>query len=332
MSNYRSHILNTSTAWFAFYFFSFFFVYLLSTYLLDLYIYGDQEKYTELYYIMRGISLDNALLFQKKTTGSSEPFYGYLIWFVSNAGLDKTFFISIINGVFAVLVALTVRKMNGSMFIPLAIYTNYYFIVLITAAERLKFSYILFCIAILVGGRIGTGLLLVSPLVHLQSVVTIASLTSARILSQFSSQKNGLLYWVKLFIGLCIATSALLYILSQAQDSLADKYDSYTSYEDSTSQGLLEFLQISVLGSVALIIARNRLFTTGLFLPLVPAVALVGGTRVNMIAFTLLLFVSLKDGRSLHPLMIALYAYFTFKSLGFVSNIITYGVGYLGQS
>ena len=158
------HIANA--VWYFFYVVTFLAIYFLSHYLLSYYIYGDQRHYTDLYYAVRGASITEVPALQFTNTGSAEPFYGYMIWLASNAGIEKTPLMAGFNGIFAVLVAATVRKLGGSIALAMVIFTNYYFIVLITAAERLKFSYIAFCLAILAGGFLGRILFFSSLLMH----------------------------------------------------------------------------------------------------------------------------------------------------------------------
>lgn len=312
----------TSAAWKFFYVLTFFLIYFLSEYLLSYYIYGDQRHYTNFYYAVRGASITEVRALQYTNTGSAEPFYGYMIWFASSAGIEKTPLMAGFNGIFAVLVASTVRKLGGSIALATVIFTNYYFIVLITAAERLKFSYMAFCLAILVGGFLGRIIFFSTPLIHLQSVLTIASVGFASFAHRSEARNWGRL---KGLLGLsALFVLALLFFL-RFEERIFGKFQSYSS----SAEGILEIFQICIAAAVSILVARKKMEAVLLFLPLIFSAAILGGSRVNMIGFMILLYIGLKDGKSFHPTLLALYIYFAYKSVEFIENILTTGAGFV---
>ncbi|WP_281990686.1 hypothetical protein [Sulfitobacter geojensis] len=314
-----------NAVWWSFYVLTFAAIYFASEHLLSHYIYGDQQHYTNFYYAVRGARLAEVPILQYSKTGSAEPFYGYLIWLASNAGIEKTTLIANFNGLFAVLIAATIKKLNGSITLAVIMFTNYYFIVLITAAERLKFSYIVFCLAILVGGRWGRLLFFSSPLVHLQSVITIASVAFARLAEGFSDQKRRNWDRIKGFVGLSAVSLFGVFGFLRFQQRILGKYESYSEL----GEGVFGILQIIILATASIFIARKRIEAIFFFVPLIITAAILGGARVNMIGFVILFYIGLKDGKYFHPILLVLYFYFAYKSVGFVENILEFGVGYL---
>lgn len=312
--------------WRSFYVLAFVAVYFLSEYLLSFYIYGDQFHYTNFYFRLRGASAAEVPSIQYSTTGSAEPFYGYLIWLASNAGMEKTPLIAVFNGLFAALIAATVRKLGGSILLVAIIFSNYYFIVLITAAERLKFSYIVFCLAILFGGFLGKLLFFTTPLVHLQSALTIVSVISARFVDAIAFQAKGLSWSrIRSLIGLiALAVLGLLAFL-RLQERIIGKFQSYSEL----GEGVYGTLEIVVLTAASVIISRRKIEAVLFFAPLVLAAAVLGGSRVNMIGFVMLMYIGLKNGRSLHPILLSLYVYFGYRTVGFIDNIFAFGVGFV---
>lgn len=312
-----------TTTWVFFYFFIFLVIYLLSKYLLHFYTLGDQQYYINLYYSLRGAGLSEVPILQISKTGSSEPLYGYLMWLFSNAGLEKTAVIAAFNGLFGVLIAATIRKLSGNILLPAIIFTNYYFIVMVTSAERLKFSYILFCVSILVGGNFGKVLFFSSPLVHLQSAITIVSVSTGTLSDLLSGRAlNGK---VKIISIVSLGFAFLLLAFQRFQERILAKFASHSEKGEgiwSTGEMILFFL-------LSLIVARRKWEAVFIFIPLLIAAAILGGSRVNMIGFTMLFFIALKDRKPYHPIMVALYLYFAYKSVGFIENILLYGNGYV---
>lgn len=316
----------TILVWRIFYVLTFFAIYFLSEYLLSYYKYGDQFHYINFYYALRGANFFEVPAIQYSNTGSVEPFYGYLIWLASNAGIEKTPLMSGFNGLFAVLVAATVRKLGGSIALVVMIFSNYYFIVLITAAERLKFSYIAFCLAILAGGFLGKIIFFSTPLIHFQSALTIASVGFSKFSEVLADRRKGL-NWdrIKGLIGLSAATVFAFFTFLRFQERVLGKFQSYSEL----GEGVSGIFQISVVAAASVLIARKKIEAVFFFLPLVPAAAVLGGSRVNMIGFVILMYIGLINGRSLHPILLALYIYFAYKSVGFIENILTFGVGFV---
>lgn len=314
----------TNLVWISFYTITFLAIYFFSKYLLSIYIFGDQKHYTELYYSLNGASITEVPILQLFHTGSAEPFYGYLVWAASNFGIEKTPLMAASNGILGVAIAATIRKLNGSIALAAVLFTNYYFIVLLTAAERLKFSYIMFCLAILAGGRAGRIIFLLTPITHFQSAITISSVAFARLASELTDRTRRAWDRLKGLTGLSVGFVFLLLLFLRFQERILRKIESYREYGES----IFDSYQILILLVTALFVARNRIEAILFFAPLVVSATLLGGSRVNMIGFVMLFYIGLKDKRYFHPVLIALYLYFTFKSFGFVNNIIDQGVGF----
>lgn len=315
----------TNTLWVFFYFLTFAMIYFVSEHLLSLYIFGDQKYYIDFYYSVRGADLSEVPILQYSKTGSAEPFYGYLIWILSNSGLEKTPVIAAFNGLFGVLVAATIRRFNGNFALAVIIFTNYYFIVMITSAERLKFSYMVLCASILVGGKVGRVLFISSPLVHLQSAITIASVATGKLSSVIANTGRGPRGKVRIISGISVGFAFLFLAFQRFQERILGKFESYSGL----GEGIWSTAEMVVFFLASLIVARKKWETVLFFIPLIAATAVLGGSRVNMIGFVMLLFIALKDRKAYHPILVVLYLYFAYKSVGFISNILKYGVGYV---
>ena len=89
--------------------------------------------------------------------------------------------------------------------------------------------------------------------------------------------------------------------------------------------GLTNLIFLSIVGIFA---TRNRWRMLLLLLPMYPAVSILGGQRVNMIAVTLVLYILITERRLNHPFVLLLLFYFSLKSIPFILNILIYGSGF----
>ena len=84
-----------------------------------------------------------------------------------------------------------------------------------------------------------------------------------------------------------------------------------------------------LLAVVAIFATRYRWRMLLLLLPMLPAVSIFGGQRVNMIAVTLVLYMLIVERRLNHPFVLLLLLYFSLKSIPFIINIYTVGSGFV---
>jgi hypothetical protein len=84
-----------------------------------------------------------------------------------------------------------------------------------------------------------------------------------------------------------------------------------------------------VLLVVALAVTRHRLRMVLALLPMFVTMLLIKRAEINMIAFTVVLFLLVVEQRLAHPLAYALLGYLSLKSIPYVDNILLYGDGFL---
>ena len=153
------------------------FGFLISLNLLQNYIYGDQISYRKFYDHVAGLSFLDSIQASLDILTASEPVSILILWTGSNLGVQKDIWISFLNillilGLFALLI-----RHKASWHVGVLIFGNYYFLVLITAAERLKISYIMVVYAFLIGPNIKKFLFLFLALLsHFQTIIFLAGL------------------------------------------------------------------------------------------------------------------------------------------------------------
>jgi hypothetical protein len=109
------------------------------------------------------------------------------------------------------------------------------------------------------------------------------------------------------------------------QEAIISKAGSYIENSDGTA----EVANIIFLLIFTLIISKDRFQLLIALLPLVLAVYILGGMRVNMIGVTVFFYLMLSERSLTHPLSLILLLYFSLKSVPFVKNILLYGDGFV---
>ena len=93
---------------------------------------------------------------------------------------------------------------------------------------------------------------------------------------------------------------------------------------------LLQSSNIVLLLIISLVVFKDKFKVLFSLLPLIVAVILLGGQRVNMIAVTLVFILCVSEKKTNHPLIICLFTYFSLKSIPFIYNIYYNGNGFDG--
>lgn len=286
-------------------------------YVLDHFYLGDPLFYQRYYDALRGRDVISAIILQRNFLGSSEIIYPLIAWAGSNAAIERNTLMAIFDGLMYAVLFRTLRLYRcNPAFIALCM-TNFYIVVLATSAERLKFSYICLFIALMAAGRTRVIWLALAPLAHFQSLITQGSIFAAYFLANLS-------FRTKVILSLVAAVGAgiMLYFFSSALIGKFSSYRGQGSVVDSVS-GL-------ALCGIALVILHNRYAVFAAMAPLVILTFILGSDRMNMITFTVFIYFCLNQSKTSHPIVLLILAYFSFKSIGFVDNILKFGNGFIG--
>lgn len=290
-----------------------------------LYIDGDQLHYRGFYKycFYDALTLSQQFFCYQNTLGSQEPGY-FFISKLAYLYLEKDIFISISNTILTFFMTLLIlkyyqRNWQRLIFIILAI-TNYYFVVMLLSAERLKFSFIFLIIALLISGNkkiIPFGL---AMLTHIQSILLIGPYYLAQV---FDKKTN---IWIRglVILGFILLSAALFIFLN---DHIESKFTSYSSSTDENGTGIIGVIKTSIFILLAGISVR-KIIPIICGMPLIVLSYFLGSERIGMLAFILYVFTVLYYKRKMDVLLFVIMLYFSFKSIGFISNVITYGTGY----
>ena len=309
------------------FFITFFFFF--SLILLKYYILGDQQHYISLYETFNVTSLDRLMIVFYENVRGTEPISGILLWIGSNLGIDKNIYISFWNAILIFIFYLILKKYNAPWYIIFLLSFNFYLIVLFTGAERLKFCYILIMLGLFSGGKTGIFLILLSPLAHLQGLLFLPSL----FLIKYHNNIRNFIHNLKIkkkdikFIFLLIFIFYIFFYFFY-ESSIYDKLMFYIKYTEGL--WLRDSLKILVFFILSLLVTKKYFLMTSVTLPLFIAALFIGGFRINMILFSVYIYIFLTEEKIKHPISLIIIFYFYIKSIFFIKNIFYYNDGFLG--
>ncbi|MCL5041538.1 MAG: hypothetical protein M1440_03540 [Gammaproteobacteria bacterium] len=298
--------------------------YLFSLFLLGFYVNGDQLHYRAFYEALGSASIREAFLLARAYIDAGEPLTILLLWSGSVSGIPKDQYISIFNAILVTQIVFVLNRYRAGLLVVMLIASNFYLVVLMTGAERLKFAYIALAAAVLFSGYVRLLFVMLSPLTHFQSLLFFPSFILARfydeiklLLSKGVFSKKSFFVFFAVFV-FAFAFAFYLY------PSLNKKAQAYFGMD----RGGLELLSLVALTLVAALASKDWKRMIVLLLPCYPIIFLLGGERGNMVAVTIALWLLMVERRLNHPAVLVMLTYFSWKSVGFVRNIVLYGNGF----
>lgn len=294
-------------------------IFLLSLLIAPLYVNGDQELYRIVYKNIADLSLFTAFINYKLTLGSGEVIHFIFIWIFSHLGIDKDVIMSLFNAFLAYASLQLLQRWKASIFIAvLLVLTNFYFMILYFAAERLKFGILFLILSLLYFNR--TKLFVVIAIFsHFQVIIMYVAITFNSFVKQI----------LKIFQKKTLSKSALIMILisilaiSVIYQPLMGKFQSYYKGLDFS-----ELVKTLVFLFLALFYSQNKKETFFVFVPLLIAALIVGGERINIFAYFVFLYYALPIRNGFNIGVIGTGIYFAVKSIEFFNNIYEKGSGY----
>lgn len=297
----------------------------LASYVLTVpYVNGDQEFYRSFYNSLSYAQFTEIALLQYINTGSAEPLYGFLMWVGAVNKVDKDIYIAIFNTILCCAILRFLLNNKAGLLFCFFMFSNYYLMVILTSAERLKFAYIFLAIAAANSSYVRTKIwILASALFHFQSFILLSSMASGYLskiqLKRRVRFKILLLYLAALLIGVAL----LVVFFKLFSGYLTNKINSYSDLG-----GIEGVINIVVLAMFSILIFNKKsevlisLAACALFS------LIVGPERVNMIAVSLFIYFSVLYRKASHPLTFVIMAYFSLKSIDYLFRVFSYGDGF----
>lgn len=288
--------------------------------MLQYYIYGDQEHYTRFWNDASAAIYSNLARLQLFDISSVEPLFGVIIWLASRH-FSHDVFISLFNGVFVTALALNLRKFKTPPLISLLILTNFYTVVLLVPAERVKFAFTFFLLSLLFSGWKRVALLCAAPLCHFQIMITYGQIVSAILFRAIrrilQSRKMKKMY-------LILLTSFMIFaavFLFKSGEAVARKL---TVYGDRANY--LGLLKIVAFYFGAILSCRDRWVISGAFLSVLVIGFLVGPQRINMLGYMAFAYFFLSQRKFYSPIFLLSLFYFSYRTIHFIHQTVIFGV------
>lgn len=299
--------------------------YLFSLWYLYIYYLGDQEHYTRFYHSLYGMDPKHWKTLQASYIGSAEPLYRYVIGIAAYFGVDRIQYLSVWNGVLTGSITYILIKYRSSLLFAALVLTNYYLFVIMGPAERLKFGYIFLILATCVTSIRSKYVFSVAAIFfHTQSIIQFLSSAMFHVTRNYKEvfATPGKVYLA--VGGGIVSLGAVGYMVLNAMgDTIASKSAGYAS----TSGGLAEVLQWALLFVAGLAVFRDKLAFVAGMLP-VGVFTVLYGNRVNVATLAFFAAMALSQRKTRNPVVLAVMGYMSFKSIGFISDVMQYGTGY----
>lgn len=296
-----------------------FLVFVGSLYIGPLYVLGDQVHYRSVYEHLAELSLVDGYVYYNSALDSLEFVHFFLSWLASRF-LDKDFFIAIANALLAWVAFGLFQKWKASVFVNvLLVLTNYYLIAMYFSAERLKFGFVFLGLSFLYIEKVKYfyAFSFVALVAHAQTLIVYFSLFFRVLFSQLNKVvSSGKISKIFLIVMVLLVVPVAL-----MSGQLISKFNSY--YDG--IRGVSELARVFVFLILALYYAREKVEALLVFIPLVFTVMLVGGDRVNVLAYFAFLYYALPVNKGFNVGVLLTSLYFAFGSFEYVSNIFEYG-------
>lgn len=301
-------------------------VFFTSLVLSRLYVEGDQLGYHRAYSLMEGLGLRDGFVMYEHNVSGPEYVHFFLSLLGSNLGIDKNALMSLLNAIFAVYSLKLLEKWGADFRVAcLIVLTNFYMFVLYFAAERLKIGFLFLVLSLLHSNRPRHSYLLVflSICSHFSMLLIYASAWIAKNYDNFRSVAK--MRSMSFYLSLLMLLPPLLLVLYESK-SIMWKLGTYI--ERNTDLSAMSFMPLGVLIVLTGIYAKDMRRSLVIFAPFVVGVALLGGSRLNMLAYFIFLGFGLRVNGGVNAGVLITSAYFLYKSIGFLTNILDHGHGF----
>jgi hypothetical protein len=298
-----------------------FFVFVFSLFVFPYYENGDQKVYRAFYEGVRELPLNDAFIFYQTSLGTLEPIY-FIFSYILSSFLAKDIALSAANAIFTFLIFKRLLEYRSHPIVIGLASLNFYFIVLLFSAERLKIALLFLLLAVGANGLIRYSLLLVSVLAHVQTMVFLLIFYFNRvflIIGQLRKEVSGFDFFQQFLAGVGILTLLLVmydHILTKAQ---------FYYQAEAGVEGAFRTLIFALL-SIWYAQKKAEAFTVSL--AIVVLSILFGSERLTIFSYLIFMHYSLKFNRGLNIGVIVTSIYFAVKGVVFLGKIFLTGDGF----
>jgi|TARA_R100000049_G_C1945784_1_gene90883 hypothetical protein len=300
--------------------------FVFSLWYLTAYYGGDAYHYTNFYNSLYELPHEHWANFQRLHLGAAEPLYRYIIALGAYTGLDRTLYLSVWNGAFVGIIGYILIKHRCSALFCTLVLTNVYLVTLLGSAERLKFAYFFLILAFAVENRtVKFALGALSLFTHTQAAVQFVSALNFYILDNLKKIASTPAKGFLLLVGATAAVSLVFYLFFFA---VGQSIEAKSEFYLSESEGLAEAIQWGLLLFAGLAIFDKRLAYFVAMLPM-GVLTVLFGNRVNVATLALFAGLAILQRKTNNPIVLAVMAYMSFKTISFLFNVVEFGDGFV---
>ncbi len=301
-------------------------VFLISLLFSAYYVEGDQVTYRHVYATLEDMPfIEAAIFYSNYLNFTVELGHFFIIWLGSNFGISKDFLMALINGVLAYSATSVLNRMQVHPLVSLSLVVfNYYFYGLYFAAERLKFGFLFFFIALLIRADsiLKISVIIASIFSHVQMIIVYSCIVLANKIQPAMVNIFRLRFAKKIFL-----TGIVLWVLyAQLGDYVLLKIGNYFEYE--TGQNFAAFFRITIFMILSCVYSKDKRKTIAAFILLYPVTFIVGPERVNMLGYIFFLYDALRYKAGINLPVIITSIYFGLKGISFIAQFIEVGHGF----
>lgn len=307
-------------------------IYIYSMILLPLYYGGDQTYYRKFYNTC--FTFDSKLSSQiscyQATLGTREPGYFTIVKVVQPL-LSKDNFISISNAVLVFLLIKIIfkyyKKSNTVHIFIFFILTNYYVNVLFFGAERLKFAFIFLLISILFDSKLKKSIVRILMIfTHLQMIMLLVVMLIGEFFSKNPEISANRKIRKKVFLIIFVLIAAVAVYLNLG-DQLVQKSSGYAEGAAESDAGLVSFFKALIV-IIFTFMSTKRFLPTLMQAPLLVASTILSSSRVIILMIFIYIAIVIYYKKKPDYFLSIVLVYFSYKTIGFIQNIISFGTGF----
>lgn len=299
------------------------YVFLISYFLADFFYLGDQQFYNKFYQDSCGLNLSESFFLYQNILGSSEVGYFFVVHFVS-CFVNKILFNSLVNAVFSYLIVFRMLQLRVSYIFIFFLSTNFYFLVILLSAERLKFCLFFVMIFFLYKPLVRYFYLLLSVLAHIQIVVILPAIFSKSIIILMTRMYHGFLHKSAIFF--IIIFCFLIFVFLFYSSHITDKFLVYNS---KNGGNVISELKPVLFFLLSIFYSRNhKMELIVSFIPIMVASYYVGSERLVVFSYFIFMYYVFISGKNMNIIVLIICFYFSVQGVLFINNIFLCNDGF----
>lgn len=301
------------------------FAFVVSYFILPFYSAGDQTSLRHVYDMLPNLGFLEGFFYYNVALDAQEPGY-FLLVYVFSGFMDKDLLMSLLNAVLCYYLGLWLIRKNIPWRIIALLSLNFYLLVLFFSAERLKLGLLFVLMASAYSGAYRHIYLCFAIFSHVQIALLLVSKLSSNIAISVLPLFRGRLR-LKLLFSL-VGALFVVGLLFTLREHILSKMEVYMAL----SGGVTHLVKPLIFTVFTLYYARHRWFEAfSMHAPIMLAAFIVGGERIVVFSYFVFMLYGLQFRRGSNFGVYLFSTYFFVKGIIFITNIITYGNGFLAK-